>query len=252
VNRDWPMLDCLGVAVNRPTWAEFKDWFFVTAHQQREGDACSLYLVNAHTLNLAHGHPDYRAVLNRSDVVLNDGIGLDLYGKLAGAPFEHNFNGTDLFPRLFSEADKELTVFLYGAVPGRAERAAMNIESTYPNVRVVGAQHGFLKEPVIDLVNRARPDLLLVGLGNPRQEFWIDANRDRLEVGVVAGTGALIDFFSGAIPRAPALLRRARLEWAFRLALEPRRMFTRYVFGNPAFVARSVFYLAAGRRRQRG
>jgi exopolysaccharide biosynthesis WecB/TagA/CpsF family protein len=248
----WPTIDCLGVHVSRPTWPELKDWLLATGNdERRQGDARSLFFVNAHTLNLASRDPAYRAVLNRSDVVLNDGVGLALYGKLAGAPFANNFNGTDLFPRLFREAEGNLTVFLFGAIPGRAERAAARIEARYSNVRVVGTRDGFTKDSVLEFVNAARPDLLLVGLGNPRQEVWIDANLDRLEVGVVAGVGALIDFLSGAVPRAPKLLRRARLEWAYRLAREPRRLFGRYVIGNPAFVARSVRYLAATRARSR-
>jgi exopolysaccharide biosynthesis WecB/TagA/CpsF family protein len=104
-----------------------------------------------------------------------------------------------------------------------------------------------LQGSVVDAINAARPDLLLVGLGNPRQEHWIDANLKHLEVGVVAGVGALIDFLSDSIPRAPRFVRRIRLEWAFRLALEPRRMFMRYVIGNPAFLVRSIRYLARPR-----
>lgn len=248
----WPTLDCLGVRVRQPTWPELMDWFFATARRAPgSGSARSLSFANAHTVNLAHGDPEYRAVLARADVVLNDGLGLDLYGRLAGAPFTYNFNGTDLFPRLFSEADRRLTVFLYGGVAGRAERAAANLESSYPNVRVVGARHGFAQDSVVEQINAAQPDLLLVGLGNPRQEFWIDANRDRLNVGVIAGVGALIDFLSGSVPRAPTAIRRARLEWAYRLAREPRRMFGRYVVGNPLFLWRSVRYLKRHRNRVR-
>lgn len=247
----WPTLDCLGLRVCQPTWPELMDWFYAKARRAPGGgSARSLYFANAHTMNLAHGDPEYRAVLGRADVVLNDGLGLDLYGKLAGAPFKYNFNGTDLFPRLFGEADRQLTVFLHGGLAGRAERAAVNLATSYPNLRVVGARHGFTQDSVVDQINAARPDLLLVGLGNPRQEFWIDANRDQLNVGVIAGVGALIDFLSGAVPRAPRLIRRARLEWAYRLAREPRRMFTRYVIGNPLFVARSIRYLGVSRRRR--
>jgi exopolysaccharide biosynthesis WecB/TagA/CpsF family protein len=245
----WRHIDCLGVRVGQPSWAELREWFFSSVRgTKEEGSAQSLYLVNAHTLNLAYVDRAYRRVLDRSSVVLNDGIGLDLYAKLAGAAFAYDFNGTDLFPRLFTQTEESLSVFLYGARPGRAEQAARNIEAIYSKVRVAGVRDGF-GEDALDAINEVRPDLVLVGMGNPRQELWIDESRARLRAGVVCGVGALIDFLSGAIPRAPLLLRRLRLEWTFRLALEPRRMFARYVFGNPAFVARSVHYLAARRAR---
>ena len=246
----WPNVDCLGVRVAQPTWDELKSWFFASAQpNDRRAVPGTLSIVNAHTLNLAFHDQNYRDVLNRSDVVLNDGLGLDLYGRLAGAPFAYNFNGTDLFPRLFREANVPIRVFLYGGAQGRADRAATVIESRYPNVRVVGARHGFIQESAVEAINAANPDVLLVGLGNPRQELWIDERRDQLHVGVAAGVGALIDFFSGAVPRAPELVRRVRMEWAYRLAREPRRLFRRYVLGNPVFLFRSARYLASRRRR---
>jgi N-acetylglucosaminyldiphosphoundecaprenol N-acetyl-beta-D-mannosaminyltransferase len=182
-------------------------------------------------------------------MVLNDGIGLDVYALLAGVRFNQNFNGTDLIPRLFAQTtpEKELRVFLYGAEKGRAAKAAKNIEARYPNVRVVGTLDGFARgESVIEAINEACADVLLVGMGNPIQERWIDENKDLLDVGIVAGVGALIDFLSGEVVRAPSWIRAMRLEWLYRLAREPKRLFKRYVMGNPAFLARSVAYLGLG------
>src|SRR5437868_10100691 len=99
-----------------------------------------VYFANAHTLNIAASEPAFREVLRRADIVLNDGVGLDIYARLAGARFAENMNGTDLLPRLFAAATPErpLRVFIYGAAAGRAEKAAMRIEAAYPGVKVVG------------------------------------------------------------------------------------------------------------------
>jgi exopolysaccharide biosynthesis WecB/TagA/CpsF family protein len=201
--------------------------------------------VNAHTLNLAWADTAFHSVLRRASLVLNDGVGLSLAARAKGERFAHNFNGTDLFPAVFrhrTELGLPLRVFLYGARPGRAvEEHARVIAAAYPEVVVVGTLDGHApraEEEIVAAVNAARPDLLLVALGNPLQEVWIDRALPRLEVGVVSGVGALLDFLSGAVPRAPAWVRAVRAEWAYRLAREPRRLFARYVVGNPLFLAR--------------
>jgi exopolysaccharide biosynthesis WecB/TagA/CpsF family protein len=239
-------LDCLGVPVATTKWAELRDWFFTSA--KRRGHAGVLFFANAHTLNLAWSDAGFRAALRRADAVLNDGVSLETYARLAGKPFAENFNGTDLFPRLFENADPKspLRLFLYGARPGRAEAGARKIHERFANVRVVGTIDGYTRDGAIDAINATSPDLLLVGMGNPLQEMWIDENRAKLDVGVAAGVGALIDFLSGEVPRAPQVMRTLRVEWLYRLGLEPRRMFRRYVVGNPLFLWRSMLYIAFG------
>jgi exopolysaccharide biosynthesis WecB/TagA/CpsF family protein len=240
-------LDCFGVPVSFATWESIYRWFFESA-RSRSRLPKVMYFANAHTLNLAWNDAEFRSILGRADAVLNDGIGVDVYARLAGAAFAGNFNGTDLFPRLFACADpaRPLRVFLYGAAPGRAEKAARNIEKRFPGVRVVGTMDGYSRTSAIEIINEACPDVLLVGMGNPIQEQWIDENRSLLDVGLVAGVGALIDFLSGEIDRAPQIVRALRCEWLYRLACEPRRMFRRYVLGNPAFLLRTVLYVGFG------
>src|SRR5262249_49399163 len=151
--------------------------------------------------NLATSDPAFRSVLGAADLVLADGIGMDLYGRLAGRRFPYDFNGTDAFPRLFGELSAEkvpLRVFLYGAKPGRAGAAARRIESSFATVRVVGVVDGYGDESrVVELVNAARPQLVLVAKGNPLQESWIHRHAPSLDAGVAAGVGALFDFLSG-------------------------------------------------------
>jgi N-acetylglucosaminyldiphosphoundecaprenol N-acetyl-beta-D-mannosaminyltransferase len=238
------IVECLGVGVARLDWVDFRRWFATHARVDRHCPA-TLYFVNAHSLNRAWSRPDFRALLNRGDLVLNDGVGLQISSALEGRNFRHNFNGTDLFPRLFNELSAEgqtIRVFLYGARPGRADSAARSIQARYPGIEVVGIQDGYRAddEKVVAAINEARPDLLLVAKGTPLQEQWLDTYASSLEVGVAAGVGALFDFMSEAVPRAPLWMRVARLEWVFRLVQEPRRMFRRYVIGVPLFLARTL------------
>ena len=189
--------------------------------------------VNAHCLNLAYRDAAYAEILRRCDCVWPDGTGVRMAGRRLGFPVPENVNGTDMFPLL------EGRVFLYGAAPGVAERAAENIRTKYPRMTVVGTADGFGDErEVIASVNRANPDILLVAKGVPRQEKWIADHLGELRCGCAIAVGGLLDFVSGRIPRAPLWMRRCGIEWLYRLKCEPVRMFRRYVIGNPLFLMR--------------
>jgi exopolysaccharide biosynthesis WecB/TagA/CpsF family protein len=223
-------------------------WVFEAA---RERSARTVFFANAHTLNVASRDRDFRHVLHSADLVLNDGIGLSVYARMAGTAFEDNMNGTDLLPSIFAaaaERDKPLTVFLFGAKPGHAEKAARTIERRFPTTKVVGVQSGYDHAGVVEAIRQASPDLLLVGMGNPLQEKWITAHQAELNAGVVFGIGALIDFLSGEIVRAPRVVRALRVEWVFRMAQEPRRLASRYLKGNPLFLARSYAHIRKAKR----
>ena len=199
-----------------------------------------LVLANAHTLNLAFRDPTYRKVLQDASLVLRDGVGVELAARYAGRPLRENFVGTDFVPKLLvSLADLGPRVFLYGAAPGIAAGAAQTLEARCPQLRIVGVEHGYGEDvEVLAGIRAARPDVLLVALGNPQQEDWIARHLDALPVGVAIGVGALFDFLSGNVTRAPLWMRRWRCEWLFRLGVEPRRLFRRYVVGNPKFLWR--------------
>jgi len=197
-------------------------------------------LANAHTLNLAWKEPSYRRVLRGADLVLRDGVGVELAMRLAGADPRHNFVGTDFVPALLKHMGlAEVRVFLFGAEPAVTERAACELETRAPGARIVGAVPGYGNfEHVVQLVRVSRPHLLLAALGNPLQERWIDEHREQLGVPVSIGVGALFDYLAGRVPRAPRWMLRMRAEWLFRLLVEPRRLWRRYVMGNPRFVWR--------------
>ncbi|RJO65004.1 MAG: WecB/TagA/CpsF family glycosyltransferase [Myxococcales bacterium] len=198
---------------------------------------------NPHCFNVARQDPEYKRILQHVEAVFPDGIGVKVAGFLIGAEVRENVNGTDLFPWLCERAAKEgKSLFLFGAEPGGALRVKANICTRYPGLNVVGAEHGFFADGadeealVIQAINAAKPDFLLVARGVPLQEKWIERHLERLDVGVALGVGGLFDFYSGKIPRAPVWVREVGFEWFWRFAQEPRRMFRRYFVGNPEFL----------------
>lgn len=217
------------------------------------GGHMKLAFCNANLVNVAAGD----AALQRSlsgFLVLADGLGVDLGSRmLYGGAFPANLNGTDFFPALFARSGRPMRVALLGGRPGIADRAVANLAQRYPAHRFSVLSHGYFSADeegaLLDRLKAQRPDLLLVAMGNPLQERFIADKLGPQHCSIAAGVGALFDFFADAVPRAPELLRRVRLEWLYRLWLEPRRLWRRYVLGNPAFLLRMARqYAAVGRR----
>lgn len=199
-------------------------------------------IANAHTLNVAYSDPAYRRVLEGAALVLRDGVGVELAAALRGRRLPHNFVGTDFVPALLERlAEAGVRVFLYGAAPGIADAAARVLEARCPGIIVAGVQHGYENgAAAVSRIRAARPDVLLVALGNPLQEHWIAEHLDQVDARVAIGVGALFDYLAGRVPRAPGWMRRLRGEWLFRLAVEPRRLWRRYLVGNVQFLWRVV------------
>ena len=206
--------------------------------------------VNAHCVNVAADDPAYRLAL-ADFLLLPDGIGIDLGSRLLfGTAFPENLNGTDFVPLLLRSIERPLRVALIGAAEGIVERAAAGFAIQHPRHSFLPIASGFFAkgaqtEDVLARLRAAKADIVLVALGVPRQELFIAKHLDGRHAVLAIGVGALLDFTAGKVPRAPKLLRRLRLEWAYRLAVEPRRMWRRYVIGNPRFMLR----ILAERRR---
>jgi beta-1,4-glucosyltransferase len=184
-------------------------------------------------------------------LVLNDGIAVDLASlALYRLWFPDNLNGTDLVPALLTAAPPGLRLFLYGAKPEVAAKAAALMEERY-GCAVCGAVDGFSGAPPEAIARQAaaaRPDIVLVALGNPLQEEWIAAHAVSTGTALAIGVGALFDFLTGAVPRAPDPMRRLRLEWLYRWAQEPGRLRRRYTIGMARFLG---LVLRQARRRRR-
>lgn len=241
MDRSVPSLEILGVPVARLSRAEALDR--IQELYEAPGSSSVAY-VNAHTLNLAYGHAEYRRVLNRAALVLNDGSGVAMAARLKGARFPENLNGSDLNPLIVERAaQRGWPLYLLGAREGVAERAAAALRRRFPGLEMAGVHHGFFPEmgsgAIADRIRASGAGLLMVAMGNPRQELWLADHLLATGVSIGIGVGAFFDFSAGEVPRAPAWMNRAGIEWMYRLGREPQRLFRRYIVGNPTFLVRA-------------
>lgn len=211
------------------------------------GQPSQVCFVNADCVNIAYGDTEYRKILQSVPLVLADGIGLKVAGRLLGQDIRANVNGTDLFPVLCAAlSGTGQGVYLLGASPGMTQRVSQWIRKNHPGVTVSGCHHGYFsaeeEKAVIQGIKDSGAAVLLVAMGVPSQDKWIHTHLRATGVKVALGVGGLFDFFSARIPRAPLWMRRLGLEWVYRLLREPRRLWRRYLLGNAVFLAR-VFRL---------
>lgn len=204
-----------------------------------------MFLMNAHCRNIRRKNNDYANAVAAADVLLPDGIGIAMAAKMADQELTANLNGTDFVPLLLAEAAKQgKSVFLFGGTPGTADAAAARLVHTIPHLRIAGTRDGFEgaahTEAAIADINDSGADIVLVAMGVPGQELWLHANGHRLDASLKLAVGALFDFLAGNVTRAPEAVRRARMEWVWRLAMQPRRMAKRYLAGNFSFLAHAA------------
>ena len=201
--------------------------------------------VNAHVLNQSQDRPALRAALQDADLVYCDGYGVRIAARALELPTPHRMTGADWIWSLAALCEESgRSVYLLGSEPGATREAAERLRRRYPDLDIAGTHHGFFAigsphaERVVEDINERRPDIVLVGMGTPKQEDWVQAYRDRLDTDVLWTVGALFDYVSGRVPRAPGWLSDNGLEWIFRLGVEPQRMWRRYLIGNPMFLSR--------------
>jgi N-acetylglucosaminyldiphosphoundecaprenol N-acetyl-beta-D-mannosaminyltransferase len=203
--------------------------------------------VNAHCLNLCYEDAALRAFFNGAEVVFCDGVGVMLAARVLGGRIPERITYADWAWRLAAFAAAEgFSLFFLGARPGVAQAAAQRLKERHPGLEISGVRHGYFDHSagssenaaVVEEINAAAPDVLLVGLGMPLQERWLMENRHRLDVGAALTGGAVFDYVSGRLDRGPRLLTRNGFEWLARLLAEPRRLWRRYLVGNPLFLSR--------------
>jgi exopolysaccharide biosynthesis WecB/TagA/CpsF family protein len=203
--------------------------------------------VNAHVINEAAKDGQYLDTVATADIRYADGSGMAIAAKLAGRAFVDNVNGTDMFPVLCEEAARAgVSIFLLGAKPGVAAAVEDKVAKTELGRAIAGSHHGYIspgsadEEAAIAAINASGAGILLVAMGVPVQDQWIERNRSRIKTPVMIGVGGLFDFASGQMPRAPKMFRRLGCEWIWRLAMEPRRMWRRYLIGNVVFMGHAA------------
>jgi N-acetylglucosaminyldiphosphoundecaprenol N-acetyl-beta-D-mannosaminyltransferase len=204
------------------------------------------------TANLDHltcmqHDPDFRTVYRNASLVVADGMPLVWLSRLAGTPLKQRVAGSDLFWELGRASSLVgIRLFYLGGQPGSAEKAARKVDERFPGVQIAGTYcppFGKLDDPEEDAkicaaIREAKPDVLLVGLGSPKQEKWIAAHLDVLGVPVSIGVGASFDMAGGFVRRAPMWMQQIGCEWLFRLMQEPRRLWVRYVQKDLPYFAR--------------
>ena len=186
----------------------------------------------------------YREVVNRAGMVTPDGMPVVWLGKSKGSRTIERTYGPDLLAAVCENGGKKgYRHFFYGGTSETLDRLQEKLKIKAPDLNVVGKispefmpQARRASKEIIESINQARPDILWVGLGSPKQDFWMSMHRGLLDVPVIIGVGAAFDFLSGVKPQAPVWMQRGGLEWAFRLWHEPRRLWRPYLIGNSVFV----------------
>ncbi|MBW4670964.1 MAG: WecB/TagA/CpsF family glycosyltransferase [Cyanomargarita calcarea GSE-NOS-MK-12-04C] len=187
----------------------------------------------------------FREIYRKAFLVVPDGVSLLWSAKFLQTPLNGRVNGTDLFERLCEVAqEKGLKIFLLGGRPGAAEKAKETLQKRLVGIQIVGTHcppYEFeSQEKEVALINTkikaAAPDILFVGLGAPKQEYWIHDNYQELGVPISVGIGVSFELVANMVQRAPVWMQKWGLEWLFRLIVEPKRLWKRYVMGNPQFL----------------
>lgn len=203
---------------------------------------------NAEIVYEAIQDASFRALLNTADLVLPDGAGVVLGAKMLGTPLKGKVAGIDFAAALTQKlAERRKRLYLLGGKPGVAEQAAENLKQKAPGLVICGTADGYFKDEraVVEAVNAAHPDVLFVCLGAPKQERFMAAHRDELQVGLMIGLGGSLDGFAGTVKRAPQWMIRANLEWLYRLLRDPSR------FGRMLRLPKFVFAVKKEKRRRR-
>jgi N-acetylglucosaminyldiphosphoundecaprenol N-acetyl-beta-D-mannosaminyltransferase len=212
----------------------------------RSGGSHQIATVNLDFLSIARRMPEFMQTLNQADLAVPDGMPLVWLSRWTGTPLTERVAGVELFGACCEIAAQDgLGVFLLGAADGVAEQAGKRLQELYPGLRIVGTYapaHGPITpeedEHIVEMVQAAKPDFLFVALGAPRQDLWIREHISCLQVPVSMGVGCVFDIYAGAVKRAPKWMQRLGLEWTFRLAQEPARLWRRYLVDDlPTFAA---------------
>ncbi len=216
--------DVLGVGYDDLTMPEAVD----AALELMKGRAAAYAVTpNPEIIMLARENEALRGAIANASLVLADGIGVIYGAKILGRPLKGRVPGVDFADALMAEMAKHsMSVFLFGAKPGIADTAAERLMARHPGLVIAGTNDGYFSDdaPIIEKINSASPDLLLVCLGAPKQELWMQQNAGRLSVGLMAGLGGSLDVFAGAVKRAPETWQKLGLEWMYRLIKEPSRI----------------------------
>jgi N-acetylglucosaminyldiphosphoundecaprenol N-acetyl-beta-D-mannosaminyltransferase len=240
-------IDILGVPVDSIT---MKEAIAKIESFLDESGVHAIFTPNAEIMMAAQREPELKEILSNADMLTADGAGVVLASKLLGRRVPEKVSGIDLVQNIFKTcASKGLRIFLFGAKPGVAQEAAEKITAANPGIVIAGCRDGYFtpdqENDIVNEINSARADLLIVALGAPKQEKWIARNKNALNVKVCMGVGGTIDILSGRVQLSPDFFRKNGLEWLHRLYREPRR--ARRMMDLPRFMIRVMWEKFTGR-----
>lgn len=206
----------------------------------------SNYIVVSNAYDMVTNYKDdkIKKAANNSSLTVPDGISLVLLARLCGYPLRKRVYGPDLTLEFLKIAqDKGYSNFFYGATQETLDLLNKKLKEKFPRLSITGSYSPPFrelshkeKEKIVNIINDASPDVLWVGLGTPKQQLWMSEHKDKIKVPVMVGVGAAFDFLSGAKKQAPKWMRENGFEWLFRLITEPKRLWKRYILGNPIFI----------------
>lgn len=227
-------LSIMGVRIDNKTMNEVMD---TVKKKIADNKQYIIYTPNTEFVMMCQKDNEFMELLNKSDINIPDGIGLIYASKIKKHPLKEKVAGYDLSVNLLKLADEQgLRLFVVGGKPGVAEAAMKNVCEKYPNIKIVGIQHGYFKGThlgkngheeelkVLEEINKAEPHILFVGFGAKKQEQWIEYNKDKINAKIIIGNGGTLDGFAGNVKRAPEIFIKLGLEWFYRLVQEPKRI----------------------------
>lgn len=236
--KDHPRLEILGVRISDvtiPKAAAIIDGWVRARHKTY------VCVAPVSTLVDCQKNVQYKNVVNAAGMVTPDGMPVVWLGRSKGSRTIERTYGPDLLSAVCGEG--KFRHFFYGGAADTLDRLEQRLKGKNPDINIVGKlspefvpQVRMENAEIIDRINRARPDILWVGLGSPKQDLWMSMHRPLLDVPVIIGVGAAFDFLSGVKPQAPRWMQKSGLEWIFRLVSEPRRLWKRYLIGNTMFI----------------
>jgi N-acetylglucosaminyldiphosphoundecaprenol N-acetyl-beta-D-mannosaminyltransferase len=242
-------LSIMGVRINNVSMDEL----LKTAEKKiKKNEQFIIYTPNTEIIMMCQRDEEFLDLMNKSDINTPDGVGLIYAGKIKKHPLKEKVAGYDVSVNLLKIAnDKGFKLYVVGGKPGVAEAAMKNVHREYPNIKIVGAQHGYFKGThlgkygheeelsVIEDINKHQPHILFVGFGAKKQEQWIEYNKDLLNANVIIGNGGTLDGLAGLVKRAPDIFIKLGLEWLYRLIKEPKRITRQIVL--PVFMLKVLF-----------
>ena len=221
-----PSVPLHGIRVNRLTMGEALE---ILDRFIRTGGPHHIITLDASMCVTAQEDAGLRRIIENADLITPDSSGVLWACRKQGQPLPERVSGVEIVERLCElSSQRDYKLFFFGAAPGIAESAAQKMREKYPGCRIVGVRDGFFKPEdeavIVEQIREAAPDILCVALGIPKQEHFIDRNREALGVPVMIGVGGTLDVFSGSVKRAPVWMQRASLEWLYRLYKNPRKI----------------------------